>query len=554
MKNKLVPFLAVVGLILLIAAGFLGIQIVRKYVPSNEWADKQQLLQVQGEETAVFLNSQLQEEKGISREGQTYLPLAWVNESLNEKFYWDDTEKLLVYTLPEAIVYADKRTMGSTGAPLLLAEENGVYLSLSLISAYTNVQSKVYDSDGVNRVFLENTWNSATMTWMGKDEKVREKGGIKSPIITQLNKNDEVRILEQLEDWSKVETGDGYIGYVRNNATSGTQAEVPQVSSFQEPVYTNIALDEKVCLVWHQVMSKEANAAVDTMIANTKGVNVIAPTWFALTDNKGNYESYADQSYVDTAHAMGMQVWGVLDNFNKGDNVDSGILFAQTSVRKTLISNLMEDVEAYGLDGINLDIEGISPSAGPHYVQFIRELSVACRENGTILSVDNYVPTSYTSFYNRAEQGRVVDYVIMMGYDEHYAGGEMGSVASLPYVTNGIADMLKEVPNEKLINAVPFYTRVWTDQGGKTTSSALGIAAAKKWVDEKQVELYWQEGLGQYYGELETEEGTKFVWMEDEKSLERKMEVIREADLAGVGCWKLGFEPAEIWDIVKVNE
>ena len=108
-----------------------------------------------------------------------------------------------------------------------------------------------------------------------------------------------------------------------------------------------------------------------------------------------------------------------------------------------MIANLMKDVEKYGIDGINLDIEGIKPAAGPHYIQFIRELSVDCRKNGIVLSVDSYVPSAYTSFYNRAEQGRVADYVIIMGYDEHYAGGEAGSVASLEYERKGIEDTLK---------------------------------------------------------------------------------------------------------------
>ena len=119
---------------------------------------------------------------------------------------------------------------------------------------------------------------------------------------------------------------------------------------------------------------------------------------------------------------------------------------------------------------------------------------------------------------------------------------------------NGIRDTIAVVPKEKTICAVPFYTRVWTDNGGKTTSSALGISAAKTWIEENGVELYWQEELGQYYGELETEEGMKFLWMEEETSLGLKMDLIEEYELAGVACWKLGFEPASIWEVVKVNE
>lgn len=553
MKRRLAPIIAAIGAILLIITGFIGAYFIIKYLPSNEMADKQQLLQVQGEQTAIYFNSELQESKAITRDGQTYLPITWVNENINERFYWDDIEKLLVYTLPETIVYADKRTTGSTGAPLLLVEDTDVYLSLGLISNYTDVQVKAYENDGVNRAFIDNTWGEWTLATSKKETEARVKGGIKSPIITTVPKGAELRILEQLDDWSRVETSDGYIGYVENR-TIGNIRQVPQISMFETPVYTNISLDEKVSLAFHQVMSDDANDAMETLIANTKGVNVIAPTWFALTDNKGNYHSYGSREYVDKAHAMGMQVWGVLDNFNKGDDVNSGILFAQTSVRKDLISNLMAEVESLGLDGINLDIEGIKPSAGPHYVQFIRELSIECRKNGIILSVDNYVPTDYTSFYNRAEQGRVADYVIIMGYDEHYAGGDAGSVASLPYVKKGTEDTCSIVPKEKVINAIPLYTRVWTDNNGKISSSALGIAAAKAWVEEKQVDLYWQEEMGQYYGELQTDEGLKMVWMEEEKSIGLKMDAIKDAELAGVAVWKLGFEPADIWDVVKVNE
>lgn len=553
LKRKLAPIIAIIGVILFIIAGFTGAYFIIKYLPSSELADKHNLLQVEGEQTAIIFNSELQETKGITRDGQTYLPIAWVNEHINERFYWDDIEKLLVYTLPESIVYADKRTIGSTGTPLLLVEEDGVYLSLGLISNYTNVQVKTYENDGINRAFVDNIWGDWTLAIAGKESKARVKDSVKSAIITTVPKGSKLRIIEQLEDWSRVETADGYIGYLENRHITNIQ-QVPQISLFEEPVYTNITMDEKISLAFHQVMSDDANSAMETLISNTKGVNVIAPTWFALTDNKGNYHSYGSKEYVDKAHAMGMQVWGVLDNFNKGDDVNSGILFAQTSVRKDLINSLIAEAQNLGLDGINLDIEGIKPSAGPHYVQFIRELSIECRKNKLVLSVDNYVPTDYTSFYNRAEQGRVADYVIIMGYDEHYAGGEPGSVASLPYVKKGIEDTLKVVPKEKVINAIPLYTRVWTDNNGKTSSSALGIEAAKAWVEEKQVDLYWQEEPGQYYGELQTDEGLKMVWMEEETSIGLKMDAIKEADLAGVAVWKLGFEPADIWDVIKVNE
>lgn len=542
-----------IGLIIILIMAFIGWEVAQRYIPSKEPADLAQVLGVSGEETAIFLNEEIQEATGITREGQTYLPLKWVNSYLNEKFYWDNVEKLLVYTLPDSVVYADKRTAGSTGMPLLLAEGDEIYLSMALVNNYTAVDIKNYSDGEHKRVYMDNRWQ--TMQWgsTAKTVAVRVEGNIKSPVLTYVEKGREFVILEQSKDWSKVRTEDGFTGYMKNNAVRAMEMR-ENPCTIKLPEYTNIAMEEKVCLAWHQVTHEDANSAMEQLIANTKGVNVIAPTWFALTDNNGSYHSYADRSYVDKAHERGMQVWAVLDNFNMGENVNSEILFAQTSVRKKLIANLMEDVKTYDLDGINLDIEGIKPSAGPHYVQFIRELSVSCRKEQVVLSIDNYVPAGHNFFYNRAEQGRVADYVIVMGYDEHYAGGEAGSVASYSYVKDGIENTLKDVPHEKIINAVPFYTRVWTEKDGKTTSSALGIEGAKKWIEENDVELYWQEPLGQYYGELQTVEGLKQIWMEEETSLGLKMDLIKKYDLAGVGCWKLGFEPASIWDIVKVNE
>jgi len=542
-----------IALVILAAAGFAGWWALKRFIPTKEPADLGQVLGVSGEETAIFFNGELQERKGITRGGQTYLPLQWVNRSINEKFYWDDTEKLLVYALPDTIVYADKRTMGSTGSPLLLIEGEEIYVSMGLINNYTAVDTNSYVGGEYKWIYLDNQWKPFETGTADKRSAVRVEAGIKSPVLTYVEKGREFVVLEQSEQWSKVRTADGHTGYVKNKIIKNLKTqEHPCTMEF--PEYTSISMDEKVCLVWHQVTDESANDAMEQLIANTSGVNVIAPTWFALTDNNGTYHSYASRSYVDKAHDLGMQVWAALDNFNMGENVNSEVLFSKTSVRKKLIHSLMEDVETYDLDGINLDIEGIKPEAGPHYVQFIRELSVSCRNEGIILSIDNYVPAGYNAFYNRAEQGRVADYVIIMGYDEHFAGGEAGSVASYSYVKEGIEKTLELVPEEKVINAVPFYTRIWTEKDGKTTSSAMGIKDALKWVEENHVELYWQEELGQYYGELQSEEGLKQVWMEEAVSLGLKMDLIRENGLAGVGCWKLGFEPASIWDVVKVNE
>ena len=552
MKRFLTTVLTVILTIVLAAGAAAGFILYRKYKPSKEQVDQSEWYQASGNESAVFLNSEREEGvKGRYIDGQVYLPVDWVDEAVNERFYWDEENSQLIYTLPDQIVYANEETMGSSGKPLLVQQDGTVWLLSSLVSAYTNVRIETFDTDGVHRIFVDTTWESQQLAKVKKNTALRIRGGVKSALITEVPSGAEVTVLEQLENWSRVRTEDGQVGYLPNRRLKETEAKT-LVSTFQEPEYTSISMDEPVVLVWHQVTNLSANQAMQTLISATKGVNVIAPTWFMLTDNSGNYESLADKNYVDQAHAMGMQVWAVLDNFNKGDNVQSEVLFASTAARKKLIASLMKDAQTYGFDGINLDVEGIKASAGPHYVQFIRELSVDCRKAGLVLSIDSYVPASYSAFYNWAEQGRVADYVVMMGYDEHFAGGEAGSVASIGYERQGITDLLKQVPKEKLISAIPFYTRIWKEDASGTSSQSVGLSSAKEWVETNQVELYWQEDLGQYYGELEKDGVNYEIWMEEERSLELKMQLIRDNGLAGVACWRLGLEPADVWDVVKL--
>lgn len=551
MMKKIVPVLIAIGLALCAFIGYLGYRAVQKYWPTKEPADLEAYYKVSGQETAVFLNNELQEETALFQNNQVYLPVTWINTLINERFYWDENEQLLVYALPDSIVYADAETKSSGGTPYLQVVGQEAYLSADLVASYTDIRVASYTGDAVKRIFIDTTWDAEEWNDLKRGGAIRERGGVKSPVVVQEEKGAAVLVLEEMDRWCRVRTEDGHIGYVEKRRL-GEGDTITYVSTFEEPVYENISMDEKVCLAWHQVTSAAANGSIEAYLENTKGINVISPTWFSLTDNEGNFTSLADASYVEYLHERGIQVWALLDNFS-GD-VQSEILLSRTSVRRKLIDGLMEEVQTYDLDGLNLDFEGLKESAGPHYIQFIRELSVACRQAGIVLSVDNYVPAAYNSFYNRKEQGIVADYVIVMGYDEHYAGGEPGPVASYGYVKQGIEDTLELVPREKVINAVPFYTRVWKESEEGRSSDALGIADAKDWAQRKNVELVWQDDLGLYYGEIDDEGVRKQVWMEEERSLGLKMELIREQDLAGVACWKLGFEPASVWDVVKVNE
>lgn len=542
----------VLMLLLMAAGGAGGYIYMRKYMPSDELSDKAKVFGIKGSQVALLLDNELQEEKGIYEDGQVYLPVGWVNEYLNQRFYWDEGEKLLVYALPESIVYADEDAQGEKG-PLFKVTDDGMYLSLGLVVNYTDIRTRSFATSQIKRVFIDTLWEPYDTAEVKKAGHVREKGGVKSPILTELEQGEHVDVLETMEKWSRVRTEDGYIGYIENRRLDGREQVTPE-SSFEAPVYTSITMDEKVRLGFHQVTRQEANNTLESYVSVTKDMNVIVPTWFNVISDDGTYNSLASKEYVDKAHEMGLQVWAMVENVSTQEsvkNLNTKTLMSSTSTRRKLIENLMKEADTYGFDGFNLDFESLKAEAGPHYVQFIRELSVSCRQKGLVLSVDNYVPSPYSAFYNRREQGIVADYVIVMGYDEHYAGGDAGSVASISYVKDGIENTLKEVPKEKVINAVPFYTRVWTVNEGKTTSKAYGIADARQWVADNHVDLTWDQELGQFYGSTVNGNGEQYIWMEDEKSMALKIGLVKDFDLAGVACWKLGFESSDIWDIVS---
>ena len=542
----------VLMLLLMAAGGAGGYIYMRKYMPSDELSDKAKVFGIKGSQVALLLDNELQEEKGIYEDGQVYLPVGWVNEYLNQRFYWDEGEKLLVYALPESIVYADEDAQGEKG-PLFKVTDDGMYLSLGLVVNYTDIRTRSFATSQIKRVFIDTLWEPYDTAEVKKAGHVREKGGVKSPILTELEQGEQVDVLETMEKWSRVRTEDGYIGYIENRRLDGREQVTPE-SSFEAPVYTSISMDEKVRLGFHQVTRQEANNTLESYVSVTKDMNVIVPTWFNVISDDGTYNSLASKEYVDKAHEMGLQVWAMVENVSTQEsvkNLNTKTLMSSTSTRRKLIENLMKEADTYGFDGFNLDFESLKAEAGPHYVQFIRELSVSCRQKGLVLSVDNYVPSPYSAFYNRREQGIVADYVIIMGYDEHYAGGDAGSVASISYVKDGIENTLKEVPKEKVINAVPFYTRVWTVNEGKTTSKAYGIADARQWVADNHVDLTWDQELGQFYGSTVNGNGEQYIWMEDEKAMALKIGLVKDFDLAGVACWKLGFESSDIWDIVS---
>lgn len=575
-KKKGVIVLGVVLLILIIIAGIAGFLLAKKYMPTREMVNLQEYFGIEQEsDVPVILNEQMAQMNGVERDGNIYLPLEMVKEMFNDRFYYDYKEDILIYTMSAElrcaipgdtgyVLYENLKNENRAyekdyGIPVLVKENDSVYVNADIF-----LMDYVYDIGNVQitgepkRMVVQTIdfLQSAQYVTVTKKSALRKLGGIKSPILRMLEEGETVIVKETYDNWLEVITKDGFVGFVHNRHIDMETGEAWECAEAKKmPEFTNLVRDKKINLAWHQSTSLEANAKITEVLTGTSGINVISPTWFALSDNNGNFTSLGEKWYVDTLHGMGIEVWGLISNFEK--TVDTGEVLRYTSKRQYLISNLIEQSKVLGLDGINLDFEQISEDYSEDYIQFVRELSVACRLNGLVLSVDNYVPTGYTAHYNRKEQGIFADYVIIMGYDEHYSGSETaGSVASIGFVREGIEMTLQEVPAEKTINAIPFYTRIWkeipnSDGVIELSSEAAGMERIEKLLNELHVEAGWNEECGQFYAEYELEGATYKIWMENEISIEEKMKLIKEHNLAGVAEWKLGFQKNTVWNVIN---
>lgn len=555
MKKRLIPVAVAIVLIVVVLGITALSRVLDKYSYSKERADLNSYFGVSGEEdTAIILNDELIETKAIYRDGQCYFSIDFVNEQLNDHFYYDMTEGLVLFTNDYDKVMTQVGSTDFTVSDSFTSESyvlsipvgKTVYLSADFLRNFCNFAYEYFPDP--NRVVLSTSWGVDTYAQIKKDTQIRVLGGIKSEILADVEKGAKVEILQEMETWSEVKTSDGMIGYVENKRLEN-QEEVTAVPVNDVPVpeYASIKHEGKICLVWNQVTNTTANGNAAGFLESTQGINVISPTWFSLSDEEGNFTSLADAAYVQDMHTRGIQVWAAIDNFNNDPKLPTAQVVNVTSHRTKLINDLIDTVLSYGIDGINVDFEAMTSEASDGYIQFLRELSIECRKHGIVLSVDN----SNLVSYDRAKQGEVVDYVIIMGYDEHAVAADgPGPTASIEFVRKGIERTLDVVPAEKVINGIPFYSRVWTTTGdiGNTAYTMGGI---QNYLSENNIQTQWDDTVCQYTAQYEMDGIGYVLWMEDKESLTVKLSVMSQYPLAGVACWRLGQETPDVWEPIN---
>lgn len=516
------------------------------------------------QEAFVLLNGEQTDAKAYCFGDVWYFKKDFIDENLNHRFYFDVANDELIYTTPTKIVTIPFESQAYYVGDKVKKEhyvvarrvDEDIYIAADFIKERADFIYEVRNEP--YRMLVTTVYGTSEYVHIADEGTVRTGASIKDEILAIGDAGASWSVAGEDGDWTELVTDDDIRGYIRTKEL-GEKYTVTTSNDYQAPMYTSVSRKDKVNMVWHAVYDMNDNDKIYGLLDATEGVNVVSPTWYQLSDSTGGFNSFAQQEYVDYIHETGRQIWPLWSDFTSVSEENGWSeyeLFAVTQNRRALIAAMMDEVQAYGYDGINIDFEKVSSDNGIHFVQFLRELSIECRNAGVVLSVDNYVPMPHSAHYDRTEQGAIVDYVIVMGYDEHYGGGsEAGSVASLDFVKNGIVNTLESVPAQKLINALPFYTRMWdeyVDENGQQVlnSKAYTMRGAFDRVEELGLVTNWSDSVGQYVAEGDVEGHHYSVWLEDARSIEEKMKIVAEYDIAGVSAWSLGGEYPDVWEVI----
>lgn len=555
--------IALIGIILLVAK---STGLFDDWGYSSKMADLNGYFKTTSDDTAsVVENGEVTDDKITVRDGKLYIPYETVIEKYNENFYWEQTDDRLLYTTGDG-VYAAKLqdnyyTLDGNGTQTgyQICYKNGETLMVCLdyVRIFTNFDYKLYGGGGEPyRACVKTEWGTDVVADVIEDDiAVRTVADKEGDILKKLRKGNTVVIVaSENEKWVKVTTDDLITGYVETKhlGEKYDRPETPVTDVAPITVTTVADYAQPVILAWHNVTNENSAQYLKENEKFLPYINTISPTWFALADNEGTVESIASSSYVETCHAKGLKVWGLVSNLTYPE-VSLGEILPYPEKRDYVTEQLLNYAAQYNLDGINIDFESVPSDVGPSYIQFIREFSLKAHAKNLVVSVDNYVPKEYSMHYNRKEQGIFADYVIIMGYDEHTAASEeAGSVASLDFVMEGIEKTLEEVPKEKIVNALPFYVRYWIvddnenilDMQTLTMTKGLETVTAAGAVPE------WNEASGQNYAEWKTPEGTNKIWLEDIKSIQAKLDVMKAHDIGGAAVWQLAFGTEEAFQLI----
>jgi len=483
------------------------------------------------------------------------LPFETVRKYMDPTLHWDAGSESLVVTTQDKVItmqtesltaYVNRRP-ASLNMPAT-SRDGTVFVPMDVLEPLYRIKGRVFESTGT--VFYDFLTKPVQTAVVAQKSNLREGPSIHEPIVTKLVEGDTLEVVKA-GAWYAATTRTGHFGFVRDSEVALREVVTPKV----EPVAPREPWRPrgKINLTWEQVITRNPDVAT---IKDMPGLNVVSPTWFSVIDADGNVKNKADSRYVRWAHSKGFKVWALVDN--GFDPVRTSAVLKDLRKRETVIQQVLAYAALYGIDGINIDFENIDYDDRGLLVQFVREMAPLCREQGLVVSMDVTIKSksrNWSMCYDRKALAAAVDYLMLMAYDEHTAGsGIAGSVGSLPWVEEGIKGVLEEVPAERLVLGIPFYTRIWREETKNgvwtVTSKAVGMETAEETLRLNGAVIQWDEGCGQNFGVYREGPAQCKIWLEDQESMALRVALVRKYGLAGIGSWRRGFEKPAIWDVI----
>jgi spore germination protein len=493
--------------------------------------------------TPVVFHGSIQQEKMRLIDNKIMVSVSFLTNQLDANIYIEGKSEKIILTTKEILL----RFQGNQSEAFL----NGKPFKLT--AANQKIENEWYISwDDIKKIYpfeihaIENgsRFSVIDLAHPGglvlANTSIREDANKKQPITGKIIAKDKVEIIDRKDDWLFIQKDDGFFGWTK---ASNIQVLLKKDSVIKEK-------SSPIHIVWDQIFS-----GTSTLTASEKleGINVLIPTWFSVFDEQGTIRvNGANADYVKYAHSKNIQVWGLVQNQFDPKLTHNFLLTYDKRIH--IIQQLISYAKNYNLDGINVDFENVNVEDKNLVTQFIYELTALANEKKLIISVNVTAKSdskNWSLFYDRKAIGEVVDYVILMAYDQTpEVSSKSGSVATIPWTEQSIQGLLEEVSPEKLVLGIPLYTRVWEEKSGKTSSKTLSHKYEAQWLKNKKVTPSNDPISGQHYVEYRAGENLIKLWLEDDFSIQKRIDFIRKYQFSGIASWSKMHASDDLWHTI----
>lgn len=482
-------------------------------------------------------------------DGQLYISYDFIKENIDKNINFNESENK---------VYINN-SKGSKVLPLDSKEANFSGHKIILRSPVKKIDGKLmlpiesfiydynfdlrYDKDNKSYV-LDNLSISHKIATTTTDVNLREMSKKRSKLIKKVPKDSQVFLYDQENSYYRVREYNGYAGYVHKDYLDNI-TEIP-------PHELNTQAKKPLNITWDYTYAGHSEDKIAN-IKNIPGVDIIIPTWFSIMNGNGDLIDRGNIDYVNRYRAMGIDVWGYLDNSFDAEITNKAL--SNENSRKKIIDKTIELCKKYGMKGLNIDFEGFKISDRDLFTTFVKELSEKAKSENIMISVDvtPQISSDVTKEpYDRKALAEICDLVVIMAYDQHWSSSEKsGSVAEYPWVEGSINVLFKSIPRDKMILGVPLYSRLWCEKNGKVSSKAISMDQTNNIIGSKGLTPKWNDECGQFYVEFNEGDALYKIWLEEKNSLALKTSLVNKYKLRGIASWRLGFETFDIWDAIN---